>query len=213
MQLAILGELPGRRAQAEMAAGWREKLLAENPPTKSRDAAVLALLTPVNKGHCREALLDWHVLLIRRSRYPGVHSGQIALPGGKYEKDDAGLWDTACREAWEEVGLAKDSFAKSGALSALYVPASSFVIHPFIAVCTKEAELKADPREVVEYKNVPMHVFDPDRATTLSIRAQNGAEHVAPAWQYNNFTVWGATAMILAELYRLIDKEILVRSI
>ncbi len=27
----------------------------------------------------------------------------------------------------------------------------------------------------------------------------------APAWEYEGYVVWGATAMILAELYRLVD--------
>lgn len=48
--------------------------------------------------HCdqqNKLTLDWRVLLIRRSIYPGVHSGQIALPGGQYEPEDIDLWHTA----------------------------------------------------------------------------------------------------------------------
>ena len=32
-----------------------------------------------------------------RSKYPGIHSGQISFPGGKYENQDNELWETALR--------------------------------------------------------------------------------------------------------------------
>ena len=212
IRLTIQGDLPGRKAQEEMAAEKRKLALAKDIPATARESAVLALLTPANAGLSREALLDWSVLLIRRNTYPGVHSGQIALPGGKREKRDAGLWATACREAREEVGLNKKDFVKSGALSALYVAASNFVIYPFLAVRTADNGLKADPREVVEYKNVPLGVFNPARAATMNFPMGDGEERPAPAWRHENFVIWGATAMILAELYRLVDAKILVRA-
>ena len=40
-----------------------------------------------------------------RSIYPGYHSGQIALPGGKTEPLDIDLQQTALREFFEETGL------------------------------------------------------------------------------------------------------------
>lgn len=212
VRLTIQGDLPGRKAQEEMAAEKRKLALAKDIPAKARDAAVMALLTPANEGRSREALLDWPVLLIRRNTYPGVHSGQIALPGGKREKKDAGLWDTACREVCEEVGLGKSAYARSGALSALYVPASNFVIYPFVSMRTTDTGPRADPREVAECKNAPLRVFDPDRAVTMNFPMRTGEERPVPAWRYENFVVWGATAMILAELYRLVASEVLVRT-
>lgn len=204
--------LPGKRAQLEMAPRHRIASLMEAIPRDAVNAAVLVLLTPVNKGIDRKELLDWQVLLIRRTSYAGAHSGQIAFPGGKPEPGDAGLWDTACREAYEEVGVERSAFSKVSPLTSVYVTPSNFVIYPFIALTSSVCALHANPREVLDYKNIPIRVFDPAASTLLRFTYQDGVQREAPAWHYEEYTIWGATAMILAELYRLIDEEILVCS-
>jgi 8-oxo-dGTP pyrophosphatase MutT (NUDIX family) len=40
--------------------------------------------------------------------YEGVHSGQIAFPGGKWETEDENFSVTALRETHEEVGIHPD---------------------------------------------------------------------------------------------------------
>ncbi|CAG0908062.1 unnamed protein product, partial [Cyprideis torosa] len=49
-----------------------------------------------------EGLLN--ISVIRRAP-GGIHGGQLAFPGGKYEVDDKTLLETALRETEEEVGL------------------------------------------------------------------------------------------------------------
>lgn len=195
-----------------MAPENRKPDLVREIPQCAVDSAVLALLTPVNEGACRNDLLDWQVLLIRRNTYPGLHSGQIALPGGKREKRDVGLWDTACREAHEEVGIQPGRVDKIAPLSSVYVPPSNFAIHPFVAVNANGQSFHADPREVAGMKNIPVWVFNPEKAVTLQFTSRDGGQNPAPAWRFEGFTIWGATAMILAELFRLIDEGALVRS-
>jgi len=91
--------LPGEDAQLIMAPAIRKKALNgvriedKNP----RNAAVLSLLYPKNEIA--------HIALILRPIYEGVHSGQIALPGGKVESFDRNYQETALRETWEEVGV------------------------------------------------------------------------------------------------------------
>ena len=46
------------------------------------------------------------VVLGRRAAHLSLHPGEIAFPGGKREVEDASPWQTAAREAGEEVGLA-----------------------------------------------------------------------------------------------------------
>jgi len=203
----IITHLPGREAQLEMASRNRPMDIPEG----AAEAAVLVLLTLGMAGCALDNVLDWRVLLIRRSRYPGVHSGQIALPGGRCERDDKSLWDTACREACEEVGTDRNLIQQVGQLSSVYVQASNFAIHPFLAINHAGEEFRANPREVVDYKNVPIWVFDPALSVLRDFSKKNSARHLAPSWQYEDYTIWGATAMILAELYRLVQTGALLR--
>jgi 8-oxo-dGTP pyrophosphatase MutT (NUDIX family) len=92
--------------------------------SKSRLAGVLALLYP----GAGERL---HFVLIRRTEYPGVHSGQIGLPGGQREGEET-LQQTALREAEEEVGARAAEVEVLGKLAPLYVPPSDFDIHPIV---------------------------------------------------------------------------------
>ncbi len=211
MQLIFRKPLPGTRSHLEMASAHRRSSLLSPPPETAVNAAVLAVLTPANEGRTPLELLEWTVLLIRRNTYPGVHSGQIALPGGKREKGDAGLTDTAYRETLEEVGIEKGDLEMAGPLTSIYVPSSNFVIHPFVAVHKSAKPPRTDPREVIDCKFVPLHVFNPGRAALLEFPARSGAAAPSPAWRYENYVIWGATAMILSELYRLVDEEALTR--
>ncbi|KAL0300687.1 UNVERIFIED_CONTAM: Nudix hydrolase 22, chloroplastic [Sesamum radiatum] len=65
---------------------------------KPSRAAVLICLFEDERGHLR-------VILTKRSSAMSSHSGEVALPGGKWEESDANDVDTALREAQEEIGL------------------------------------------------------------------------------------------------------------
>ena len=213
MLLTLAKSLPGKQAQLEMAPANRAGgLLKESsPPPGAVDASVLVLLTPTNQGRSRNDLLKWTVLLIRRNSYPGAHSGQISFPGGRCEASDNGFYDTACREANEEAGIDREQLEMVGALTSLYVPASNFIIHPFLAVGKAPQPVRLDSREAVSYRNIPVQEFDPGRAIWLEFEYPDRRQRPAPAWQCREFTIWGATAMILAELYRMVENRVLVR--
>ncbi len=174
------------------------------------ESAVLVLLFPTNEGRDKRELMDWTVLLIRCNSYEGVHSRQIAFPGGKREKGDKDYWETACRETREEVGIRDTHLQRVGELTRIYVAASNFVIYPFVALAGPGAAVVADPREVVEYRQVPIRVADPAKAVSLDFDYDDGRRWV-PAWQYGGFTIWGATAMMLAEFHRAVDQGLLIR--
>jgi 8-oxo-dGTP pyrophosphatase MutT (NUDIX family) len=64
----------------------------------TRRAAVLIVLFPDRHG-------DLKVVLTMRSASLRSYSGQAALPGGKADTLSETPWDTARREAYEEIGL------------------------------------------------------------------------------------------------------------
>ncbi|MDX1521684.1 MAG: CoA pyrophosphatase, partial [Anaerolineae bacterium] len=82
-----------------------------------REAGVLILCYP----HQSDASLapELHLILTRRNTYPGVHSGQISLPGGRREGNES-LQATALREAEEEIGVNPQSVQVIGQLSSLF---------------------------------------------------------------------------------------------
>src|SRR5258708_31892027 len=93
---------------------WREGLgRPEALPVRARSAvqkaaAVLVLLLR------REAGL--HVLYTRRADHLSSHRGQVAFPGGRFDRRDPHLLAAALRETHEEVGIAPDQVEVLGSL-------------------------------------------------------------------------------------------------
>jgi 8-oxo-dGTP pyrophosphatase MutT (NUDIX family) len=73
----------------------------------SRRAAVLIVLFPDRHG-------DLKVVLTMRSASLRNYAGQAALPGGKADSLSETPWDTARREAYEEIGLPMDDSKLKG---------------------------------------------------------------------------------------------------
>lgn len=188
-------KLPATLAHIKMAPKERIEALknldfkAENP----RIAAVMMLFYPKNG--------KTHLVLIVRNAYNGVHSSQIAFPGGKYENTDADYAATALRETHEEVGIAPNKIEVIKHFSPMYIPPSNFLVHPFLGISKEELQFYPDIREVAGIIELPLSVFLDDEIiieATLSTSYANNA--LVPAFNIQNHIVWGATAMILSEL-------------
>lgn len=173
----------------------------------ARQSSVLILLFPDKSGNVSTAF-------IKRGEYEGVHSGQIAFPGGKFEVTDANLTETALREAEEEVGIKKDQVEIIGSLSDLFVPPSNFIIRPFIAQAAEIPGFTANIHEVAEIFTVPLRFFTESNARgEYSIPYLNGTFVTVPGFRYEKHLIWGATAMILNELIQLVTSTNLISDI
>ncbi len=202
-----LDNLPGKEAQLKMAPiGRAQGLLSENeiPESSIRSSVLVLLYPPGIKGEGRDSTQEeWSVLLMKRSNYNGAHSGQISFPGGKrepYDKDNA---KTAERETFEELGISADSYRVFGELTHLYIPVSGFVIYPVLAVSTNgKFPAYINEKEVQNWKVIPLSALDPKQTGTIKIERGNREWSDAPCYIIDDYAIWGATAMILSELYQ-----------
>lgn len=188
-------ELPAEKAHVKMAPLERVALMKnlDLSEKKPRIAAVMMLFYPKNG--------KTHLVLIVRNAYDGVHSSQIAFPGGKYEISDANFQETALRETHEEVGISSEKIEIIKQFTPMYIPPSNFLVHPFLGISSQELSFYPDIREVADIIELPLSVFLNDEIIIEATLSTSYAANVlVPAFNIQNHVVWGATAMILSEL-------------
>lgn len=188
-------ELPAISSHLKMAPKERIEglksldLNALNP----RMAAVMMLFYPKQD--------QTHLVLIVRNTYEGVHSAQIAFPGGKFEKSDFNFENTALRETSEEIGVEPEKIEIIKHFTPMYIPPSNFLVHPFLGFSNEELVFYPDIREVAGIIELPLSVFlDDDIIMEARLSTSYGANILVPAFNIQDHVVWGATAMILSEL-------------
>ena len=160
---------------------------------KPKIAAVMMLFYPKNG--------ITHLVLIVRNSYKGVHSAQIAFPGGKYEDQDEIFENTALRETHEEVGIHPNIMEIIKTFTPMYIPPSDFMVHPFLGICKEEIVFVPDPKEVANIIELPLTVFLSDAIITDTNLTTSYANDISvPAFKIQEHIVWGATAMMLSEL-------------
>lgn len=144
--------------------------------------------------------------LIQRPEYPGVHSGQMALPGGKKEPNEDDI-QAALRETQEEIGVHAGEIEIIGSLSSFYVFASNFQILPVIGRINRKPMFIPQEEEVAEIISADIyHLIDDAYHKEKDITVGEGFELRAPYFDLEGKVVWGATAMMLNE-FKVIVKE------
>ncbi|MGA1495792.1 MAG: NUDIX hydrolase, partial [Rhodothermales bacterium] len=169
--------------------------------TACREAGVLALFYP-------DANATPHLLLTRRPEAMSKHAGQVAFPGGRREEGES-LQETALRETEEEVRIGAENVDIVGALTPLYIPPSNFCVHPFVGLIDHTPDLGVRTEEVADMFGVPPAcLVDPALRSTTKL-LMGDAERDIPYFALNGHVVWGATAMMLAELAAVLDPLVL----
>jgi len=139
---------------------------------------------------------DDTVVLTKRSSRLEHHPGQIAFPGGKVEKTDAGVQDAALRETEEEIGVSGSVIDIVGTLPE-HKTVTGFRITPVVGLLPQDLHYRPEAGEVEEVFEVPLdHVGDPSRFRVESRmwRGQRRSFYVVP---FGPYYIWGATARIL----------------
>jgi 8-oxo-dGTP pyrophosphatase MutT (NUDIX family) len=147
-------------------------------------------------------------LLTVRTAHLSSHSGQVALPGGRQDTQDADEIATALREAQEEVGLHPDCVSVLGCLP-VYVTGTGYRVTPVVALLHPAMQLTANPQEVADVFEVPLaHLMDPANHRRHAVQWRG----VTREWfsmpydaEHRQRLIWGATAGILRHLYHFLS--------
>jgi 8-oxo-dGTP pyrophosphatase MutT (NUDIX family) len=139
---------PGKAGAGAAAAPEARGAPRSAPSLSGRRPA--AVLVPIYDGPGGPT-----VLLIRRTAV-GVHSGQVAFPGGRPEPGDRDLEETALREAEEELGIPRDAVRVVGRLPVVETIVSNYAIHAFVGRLRARPVLRLQASEVAGVLDVPL---------------------------------------------------------
>ena len=169
-----------------------EQILSRNP----RFAAVNILL--YLKGH------RWYFpLIVRSTNENDKHSGQISLPGGSRDAEDADFAATAIRETSEEMGIDRHYVRIIREMSPMYIPPSNFYVHPYISYTGKNPEFVLQESEAVELIEFPVEsILELSTEPEMMILPSSRGVEV-PVINFNGYLIWGATSMMLSEFSHL----------
>ena len=166
-----------------------------NPKIETNDKYRLASILVVIYGK------DPIVVMTEKPKHMKFHAGEISFPGGKLDANDSDLLQTALRETSEEIGLAISKEQVIGQLEPVITLNSGFLILPFVSVVDKIPKLSANC-EVEKIFHIPLEPFlktmahDPDPSHNLIQEMYT--------FEYQNQTVWGASARILKQIQNLL---------
>lgn len=190
----------GLRRLFEQPPDWTPELRQE-PRFSDRAPAEASVLLPLV---VRDQI---SLLLTQRTAHLSTHSGQIALPGGRIDPDDADAVAAALREADEEIGLPARHVEVLGTLPA-YVTGTAFTVTPVVALVQPGFELRPNPHEVADVFEVPLaFLMDPrhHRRHAFEFEGQRREWYSMPFDDGGTERfIWGATAGMLRNFYRLL---------
>lgn len=191
------------------------RLRAADEPVRSvagvREAAVSLVL--------RSQAGAAELLVIKRAERERDHwSGHLALPGGRRDKRDADLYETALRETREEVGLdlaaGGEVLGRLATVRPMSPLAPQVAVTPYVAVAppeyhageTGEAPMELEPNyEVALAFWVPVSVLRAGGRSEMYRMVVAGAEREWPAYPSPHGPIWGLTERILTDFLALAD--------
>ena len=217
-QLPVIGvddHLPAIAPAALDADALRERFL--RPPAWSPEIQTEGLVGSRPPAHASVLIgivqrPEPTVLLTLRTEHLNDHAGQIAFPGGRAEPVDADATATALRESDEEIGLQADHVEVLGTMP-LYTTGTGFIVTPVVALVRPGFTVRADPFEVADVFEVPLaFLMNPAHHRRHSVEiGGRPREFLSMPWtgtdaagQPRRYFVWGATAAMLRNLYRLL---------
>ena len=199
LEAARFEELPGQKAQSSMAPRPRRFWVPGVVPAGMREAAGLALLYP--RGD------DTALLLTVRGAHLANHRGQVSLPGGAVEAGES-IEDAALREAEEEVGLSRAAVVIRLHLTPLHIPVSAYVLHPVVATVASPPAVRPAANEVDRIVEASLSDLANGSGLAFELREREGSAVEVPYFDLGGAKLWGATAMVVAELLTVLGAPV-----
>lgn len=194
LKIRLKETLPGDAPRSLLAPSYNGVNQIDAPSKLSKKSAVLLLLWELNN--------KLHIVFTLRSYKLLSHSGQISFPGGQKENNETNI-QTALRETLEEIGIPSNSIEVLGELTPIYVLPSDSHIFPVVGYSKQYLDFRINKDEVEEVFSKPLDFFSFDK---IKIDRWNirDKEIDVPFWEIHPAVfLWGATAMILAELIEI----------
>jgi 8-oxo-dGTP pyrophosphatase MutT (NUDIX family) len=166
------------------------------PGTEQKAAAVLVPLLRRER--------ELHVLYTRRSERLASHRGEVAFPGGRFDRRDPHLLAAALREAYEEVGIEPQAVDVLGTFEGRRTHSTNILVTPFVGIVHGTPDLRPDPKEVAEIFEVPLKALADPRYRGAHLWHRNGAVSHRPAILYQGQVIWGLTYELTVRLLELI---------
>ena len=161
---------------------------SEKPSGQPQASVLIAIL---NYGKYIESP---EIIFTQRSSHLSTHSGEVSFPGGKADKTDPSLFDTALRESNEEINLNSKDVTELGKLNYL-ISRHKIEVNPFIASVDQPQALQPN-EEIQEIFTVPLDfLLDPNNIQRENIE-RHGSVWYLPTWNIKDQKIWGLTAMI-----------------
>ena len=161
---------------------------SEKPSGQPQASVLIAIL---NYGKYIESP---EIIFTQRSSHLSTHSGEVSFPGGKADKTDPSLFDTALRESNEEINLNSKDVTELGKLNYL-ISRHKIEVNPFIASVDYPQALQPN-EEIQEIFTVPLDfLLDPKNIQRENIE-RHGSVWLVPTWNIKDQKIWGLTAMI-----------------
>jgi 8-oxo-dGTP pyrophosphatase MutT (NUDIX family) len=143
-----------------------------------------------------------YLLFTKRADHLGEHPGQMSFPGGGREPSDETIFDTAVREAREEIGLREEEVELVGRLDDIRT-VTRYAVTPFVGRIP-DRRYTPDDREVAEIATLAVSALtDLENYESEWREHPNYGEARVHFFHVDGYTVWGATANILVQLLEL----------
>jgi 8-oxo-dGTP pyrophosphatase MutT (NUDIX family) len=148
-----------------------------------------------------------YLLFAKRTDRVGHHKGQISFPGGVIDPGDLSPVDAALREAEEEIGLPRDAVEPLGTLDDTETVATRFVITPIVGAVRRPVAWQPDGDEIEKVIEVPFALLTADGSCRVEHWERDGVRRPVYFFDYEDETIWGATARILVQFLALLRTE------
>lgn len=177
-----------------MIHALRHGLRDYRPPDIDGDYPDAAVAVPITRDR-----RDPELLLTRRAMHLRLHKGEVAFPGGKADPEDRDSLHTATREMEEEIGLPPGKFEVLGRLRQR-LSRTGIRVTPWVGLIEPEQQLRLNRSELDAAFKVPLEYLCEPRHLKIEHLRHEGEDITIASYHYEDYVIWGMTALIIADL-------------